>query len=276
MRSTFNVSSQNCLEYELKYINFSDGSVQVQFTDNNEIVKDSISAIKITARILDSVGIIVLYQLTDLVRYYFGKNVSISLDLSYLPYARYDRRMTKYDAHSLKVFGQMINNLNFDEVIVDDLHSSVPEGIINNLYERYKQHDAFGHIMNHNNVGMYEYDYLIAPDNGAIKKTRAISEKFNIPMLIAAKRRDEASGFTVFDYLLLAGETTQDKTCIIPDDIIDGGATFVNLATELKLQYGFKSVDLFVTHGLFSKGKKLENVDNIFCFNDFSSILEKK
>ena len=51
---------------------------------------------------------------------------------------------------------------------------------------------------------------------------------------------------------------------------------FVNLATELKLQYGFKSVDLFVTHGLFSKGKKLENVDRIFCFNDFSSILEKK
>jgi len=40
---------------------------------------------------------------------------------------------------------------------------------------------------------------------------------------------------------------------MIVDDICDGGATFILLAKELYAA-GAKEVNLFVTHGIFSKG----------------------
>jgi ribose-phosphate pyrophosphokinase len=154
------------------------------------------------------------------------------------------------------------------------MHSYVPEGIINNLYERYSQTESFEITMAKNNIDPRSYDYFIAPDNGAIKKSQKITKEWNVPLMVAAKKRDEASGYTVFDYLVTNGLETKDKTCIILDDICDGGATFINLAENLKAKYGFKKVDLFITHGLFSKGKNLPNVDNIFSFSDYEQLIK--
>lgn len=44
-----------------------------------------------------------------------------------------------------------------------------------------------------------------------------------------------------------------DKHCVIVDDIIDGGYTFIELAKILKNK-GAKTVYLVVSHGIFSKG----------------------
>lgn len=279
MKSSFNLTFTSdddklSVEYDLKYIEFSDGTIQTQINDNIKIVKDRPGVVQIKATIIDSIGVMTLHQIADLVRHYFGRKPQISLLLSYLPYARYDRRMTTYDSHSLKVFGDMLNGIGFNEVIVDDMHSYVPEGIINNLYERYSQTESFEITMARNNIDPRAYDYFIAPDNGAIKKSQKITKEWNVPLMVAAKKRDEASGYTVFDYLVTNGLETKDKTCIILDDICDGGATFINLAENLKAKYGFKKVDLFITHGLFSKGKSLPNVDNIFSFSDYEQLIK--
>lgn len=255
-----------------KFIYFSDGTVQVQLEDNSDVIKNLPTTVVVNATLLDSIGIMALYQITDLINHYFGNSTSKNLVLSYLPYARYDRRMGKYDSHSLKVFGTMINSLNYDEVSVDDLHSHVPSGLINNLVERYQQVDTFGKsAINHR-----KYDYYISPDLGAIKKSQAVSHRFGVPLLVATKKRDEKTGYTVFDALMSFGQETKDKTCIILDDICDGGMTFINLAENLKKTYGFKQVDLFVSHGLFSRGRKLDHVDDVYCFNDFENAIKSE
>ena len=162
--------------------------------------------------------------------------------------------------------------MNYDEVSADDLHSHVPSGLINNLVERYQQVDTFGKsAINHR-----KYDYYISPDLGAIKKSQAASQRFGVPLLVATKKRDEKTGYTVFDALMSFGQETKDKTCIILDDICDGGMTFINLAENLKKTYGFKQVDLFVSHGLFSRGRKLDHVDDVYCFNDFENAIKSE
>lgn len=50
-------------------------------------------------------------------------------------------------------------------------------------------------------------------------------------------------------------KTLNDKNILIVDDICDGGATFMLLTKDL-YKRGAKSINLFVTHGIFSKGLK--------------------
>ena len=47
---------------------------------------------------------------------------------------------------------------------------------------------------------------------------------------------------------------TDIENFIIIDDICDGGATFVNIAKELKQLNPSAALHLVVTHGLFTKG----------------------
>jgi len=56
----------------------------------------------------------------------------------------------------------------------------------------------------------------------------------------------------------------KNKTCVICDDIIDGGATFIILADLLK-KMGANKVYLIVTHGFFTKQYDvLKNIDGIY------------
>jgi len=63
------------------------------------------------------------------------------------------------------------------------------------------------------------------------------------------------------------------KTCIIVDDICDGGRTFITLSRKLKEQ-GAAKVLLYVTHGIFSQGVDVLKgyIDQIFTTNSFPNV----
>ncbi len=276
MRSKFSVSIEDSgqrevIEYDdSSIIHFSDGTIQInkfpsikylggQFNQNSVLIK---------ADILDSDGIMVLSQIKNMLDRWF-KGIKIDLQFNYLPYARYDRAMKENDSFSLKAFADIINSMNFNRVLLIDPHSNVGQILLKNSDVIIDQLTAIllSNVITCNN----SYDYIVSPDFGAIKKATSISEYYNIPLLISLKKRDVSTGYTVFDKLLIDDSVDlTDKKLLIVDDICDGGATFVNLAKGIKDLYNIKSIDLFVTHGLFSKGKKLNNIDNTYCFNDYS------
>lgn len=243
-------------------ISFSDGTIQIN-SFPTKIVKNS--EVLLTAEILDSDGIIALAQTKNMI----DANIDgpTTLLLKYLPYARYDRAMKKVDSFSLKVFTNFINSLNFKEVQLIDPHSNVGSLLLNNCIEVTSQLDAIKtlNIVEH-------YDYIISPDYGALKKANSIADHYKIPCIIALKKRNPSSGYTEFDRLVVEQDTDlNDKKLLIVDDICDGGATFINLAKGIRSQYNVSRLSLYVTHGLFSKGKELEGIDDLFCFNDYSS-----
>lgn len=73
--------------------------------------------------------------------------------------------------------------------------------------------------------------------------------------------------------MVFAGDLLTGKHCLIVDDLCDGGATFLALATKLR-EYGAEKVYLYVTHGIFSKKyEELKKViDHIYCTNSVRDI----
>lgn len=63
------------------------------------------------------------------------------------------------------------------------------------------------------------------------------------------------------------------KPILVMDDICDGGATFISLAKEIKAHelYNDQELWLYVTHGIFSKGKQTlldAGYSKIICLHD--------
>ena len=276
MRSKFSVSIEDSGQREIieyddsSIIHFSDGTIQINKFPSIKYLGGQLNqnSVLIKADILDSDGIMVLSQIKNMLDTWF-KGIKIDLQFNYLPYARYDRAMKENDSFSLKTFTDIINSMNFNRILLVDPHSNVGQLLLKNSEVIIDQLTAIqlSNVITCNN----SYDYIVSPDFGAIKKATSISEYYNIPLLISLKKRDVSTGYTVFDKLLIDDSVDlTDKKLLIVDDICDYGNTFINLAKGIKDLYNIKSIDLFVTHGLFSKGKKLNNIDNTYCFNDYS------
>lgn len=98
---------------------------------------------------------------------------------------------------------------------------------------------------------------IIAPDAGAQSRATQFGRRFypDVPVLLATKSRDQQTG-RLSNYQLPPLERT--GRYIIVDDICDGGGTFNLLAeTFARRAEGLARppvLELFVSHGIFSKG----------------------
>ena len=77
-------------------------------------------------------------------------------------------------------------------------------------------------------------------------------------------------GFQVYE------EDLKGKTCLIVDDICDGGGTFLGMAKALKAKHA-GTLYLAVSHGIFSKNLKAlkQTFKAIYTTNSFKDINEK-
>jgi len=202
----------------------------------------------------------------------YRKIISLVLTMPYIPFARQDRKTSVGDANALKVFAKMLNSLNFDQVKAIDPHSDVSEMI-----------DRLTYASQAETVKMLSYkyslayDYILAPDAGALKKVFKVAEALGMSqdkVLMGFKTRDEKTGELSYQGVRKCNGTDikyyMDKgtSILVVDDLCDGGGTFVLLAKFLQGWCGeeFK-LDLYVSHGRFTKGVDILKpyYDNIFC-----------
>ena len=243
---------------------FSGGEPHIKIKEEFE---DLTSSILICTRIRSFNDLGLLLIATDALRRMGIEK--ISLLLPYFPAARQDRPMVKGEALSVKVYADIINAANYDQVVIVDPHSDVTPAILNNV--RVVEH----HLFVKKALATKSNYYLIAPDAGALKKVYNLSQYLGgRPIIECSKKRDVAtgrlSGFRVF------ADDLQNKTCVIVDDICDGGGTFLGLAKELKKKNAGDLI-LIITHGVFSKGvTELTAVfSKIYCTDSFRDIVEE-
>ena len=222
----------------------------------------SVEQVTIHADIVDG-EVMQLALLKDAIsRYFVGLTPKFKLVLPYLPYARQDRVMVDGESFSLKVFCNMINSMGFDSVEIHDCHSDVGVSLLNNVVNVPQS------IQSNMNIVPHTYDALVSPDGGALKKVYNVAkESVILEVIQASKHRDVSTGELSNPQVL--GDV-DGKTLLIVDDLCEGGFTFVQLAKVLK-EKGAKRVDLYVTHGVFSKGKELEYIDNVYCKHDWTT-----
>jgi len=172
---------------------------------------------------------------------------TIEAFIPYFPAARQDRVMIKGEALSVKVYADIINNLQLQKITIYDPHSEVTPALLNNC-EVLDNHLFIKKVTEYINTDLK----LISPDGGALKKIYKVSEALGgIEVVECSKSRDvktgKLSGFKVYDNDL------NGKDCLIVDDICDGGGTFLGLAEELK-QKNAGNLYLAISHGIFNKG----------------------
>lgn len=191
-----------------------------------------------------------LAQLRELLTEY-GVNV-IKLRLKYLPYGRQDKGTNNKATFALYPFADLLNFLNFEQVEIVDPHSEHALDWIDNSNATYPQKLV--------EQVAQEMDYTIGtgsgctifcyPDKGALTKYSKVYEQSYRPHIYGEKVRDQLTG-NILSYQVVGD--CAGKNVLIVDDIVDGGATFKLLAKDL-LAAGAKEVNLFATHGIFSKG----------------------
>lgn len=192
-------------------------------------------------------------------------NAGLELILPYLPYSRQDRAVNAGEANSLKVIGKMINGMGFRTVFTYDVHSTVADCAIDNLFV-FDQFAVFSGVRQ-----SFRETYIVAPDQGATKKCEDFAKRVGAAGVITCvKNRDlqtgKITGLRVIDYV------PANADLLVLDDIADAGGTFIYLAQELR-KHEPARLDLAVTHGLFTKGVGIvkDHFDKIFTTDSYIS-----
>jgi ribose-phosphate pyrophosphokinase len=168
-----------------------------------------------------------------------------ALKLKYLPYGRQDKDVSNSATFALRTFASLINTLGFEEIIIVDPHSEIALDLIVHSKAQYP-HSQLQTIILATNTLLACY-----PDKGAVTKyTKVYEKEIGSAFIYGDKVRDQLTG-NITNYKL--NGSPAGMSVLIVDDICDGGMTFKILAKDL-LEAGATEVNLFVTHGIFSRG----------------------
>jgi len=199
----------------------------------------------------------------------------------YTPYiigARSDRKFEEGGNNYLKdVICPIINSLKFKTVTCIDPHSHSLECCIKN----FKKESNLQLIRFVLTPPLYypntkDNFILISPDAGASHKIYKLAEQIGYKgdIITCSKERDTEGKLTKIVVPIKDTGPLCKKDYIIIDDICDGGATFINIAQELKKLYNCNHIYLIVTHGIFSKGfeELFKYFDGVYCTNSYKDL----
>ena len=171
------------------------------------------------------------------------------LYMPYVPNARMDRTKSSEEVFTLKHFCEVINSLNFKQVIILDPHSNVTPALLDRVVVKSPRSliaEAFAWI------GATANDYVYFPDEGACKRYSDLLNA-NKNVLIGHKVRDWATG-KIQGLRISSPEGYEFEdghfmgcTVVMVDDIISYGGTLAYSADELK-RLGFKHIYAYATH----------------------------
>lgn len=238
--------------HSLGIISFPDGHKHLKLKD------EDLNLTEISLSITSFDDLFLLYQLASLCPN-LGK-----IRINYLLGARCDRQFSKGEARDLGIIASYINDMDFDVVEILKPHSEVSLDLINNSTAISVTKQLLGQCISYSGITDCS---IIAPDKGAAVWIEKELERDDI--VKCNKTRVEGK----VDKIEIPADAVIKPTCIIVDDLCDGGATFIQCSKELRKR-GAREVHLVVTHGIFSKGfEELDQwISTIHCTNSFKDV----
>ncbi len=226
------------------------------------------SEVVITTSLCSADDLFDLLLVNDILRH---NHNAVHLQVEYLLGGRMDRRINDRQPATLEVVTEIINTARFKSVSVLDPHSSASlDFIAESEVPRY----AMIEFREALNDFQPEDTVIVQPDKGARARVLMMAQGLGFMVTSCSKERDPVTGKLSRFKVNNPGDV-YGKRCLIVDDICDGGATFVALARKLR-EAGAIEVSLFVTHGIFSKGKDLEGIDAIYTTGSFTGKVHPK
>lgn len=235
---------------------FPGGEVGVNINTGSLDWKDGylrdVRRIDLIAKIQNSDQLMAMFLATDALRRVYPL-AQIDLLIPYFPYARQDRVCNAGEALSVKVIATLINAQNYATVTVVDPHSIAVAASLDRCYI-VEQYEAFQGIKG----DWYNYT-IVAPDVGATKKTEDFAKLVGAKDVLYCNKKRNLSdgkilGMEILNPEILLGGKLK---LLVLDDICDGGRTFIEVAHAIfgkRHADDIDSIELAVTHGIFSKG----------------------
>lgn len=225
---------------------YSDGTPRIKTAGWDRIVRKADTVIVQAESLMEFVNAMFLVDAID-TQHHAMAGIT-KLVLPYIPGARQDRVNPTGDVlFTLASVADMINVRQFDEVIVLDPHSAKASELIHRMRE-YPLENVVKQIPT-------KYAGVIAPDKGAKNRAERVAAALGVPIFLGGKTRDVATGkLTGFTLQPLSNVFSDGRPphYLVADDICDGGGTFIGLAEKIAEQGA--TADLYVSHGIFSKG----------------------
>lgn len=252
---------------------YSDGSVSISVVEDAMQLNTPRSLISLSAKC--PAGILALFMLMDHLRSTLKTSAQlVDVHLEYLPFARQDRvtGTALVSPFSLRTFCNLLqSHKNLGSVMIHDPHSEaainllqVPVRTVTQL-SLIEDTDAMYQMMD-------DVDVVIAPDQGAFKKAKAVADRFELPLLVANKERNPETREIKLSFIQNAD--LKGKTVFVPDDIVDYGGSVNELSRLLKEQYEVGKVIVYASHGILPVNNRLpvpsrysfilENVDLLY------------
>jgi len=210
------------------------------------------------------------------------EEITISFDM--LPSQRQERKATNADYNALELFFRLLKEASrgrVKKIKVLDIH---------NVKSVHQIKEAFGievlstSVLDTLECSGEEVDFVVLPDKGLAQKVLALPsfEKFQskYKVLVGDKSRDPSTGLLKYNGLhSFQGASIQEDLGVysikVIDDICDGGMTFILLAEKLRELFPNASLELIVSHGIFS-GDKLSELfkrySRVSCTNLYNSV----
>lgn len=163
---------------------------------------------------------------------------SLTLRMLYIVNSRMDRIYDRSEVFTLKYFCDIINNLNFDSIIVMDVHSNVSTALLNRVQER--------PLMELNKL-IHQYNNIYFPDEGAQKRYSKVLDLSGKYVYTGMKKRNWGTGAIEGLDVFTTLETPNKDSILMIDDICSNGGTFFFSADKLK-KLGFNTIDAYCTH----------------------------
>ena len=235
---------------------FPDGSFRFNLDGLEQIKYSRISGLIFTITLKTTLpeAIMAVYQVISAIDGYCCA-ATINLVIETLPDQRADR--IEQDGMSLpaQATAAMIAGMSVNMVTVYDPHSPV---MIDCLID-------FGvpvrivpptECFNRTLGSGVKIDHVVAVDKGAHNRAQAVAKFYGAQVIYADKKRVDGK---IVGHVLDGTPdrpVRADDTVWVVDDLCDGGATFISVAELLRRNFTFGDLNLYVTHGLFSRGKE--------------------
>jgi len=231
-----NIVDECEVSYPYKSLIFPGGEPHVQVDPQYIEGKN----IWVDARICSADGFMTLLCLLDAISECGPER--LGLFLPYFPGARQDR-YENGSAFSLQIYGRALRRYSLHSILVLDPHSEMLKAIVD--VDALESHTVALPLDS-------KYRGIIAPDNGALSRCAKFATAAKIDLIFTARKvRNPETGKLSNFYINMEN---RNGRYLIVDDICDGGGTFIGLADEIKRQSPNCILDLWVSHGIFSKG----------------------
>lgn len=268
------VDHTNLFTLKSKSMTFLGGEPHFQITTDGSMIVPG-SSLVITQRYTVISDLFKIILAADAARRMgFG---SISLILPYFPAARQDRVCNEGEPLTIKIFADMINACKFDSAHILCPHSEVTPALIDNVVVHDELMFAEAIILARFKIG--DTVNIVCPDAGAGKRVGKIAAhlasvfpEINFELIRCEKIRDVRDG-KLKEFFVQADDLGGHE-CVIFDDIVALGGTFLGLATKLKaLNAG--ELSIFTAHADCAAGiENLKNVFNVYTTNSKESYAE--